>query len=103
MALEVTFHPLADADLEAIYLFIAKDNPHRAIGFVRRVRTFCETLQSMPRRGRSREDLAAGVRTIVFERRVIVGYCILDDQLMILRLFYAGQNIDEAGWPAGGA
>ncbi len=99
MALKVTFHPFADADLEAIYFFIAKDSPDRAIGFLRRVRSFCDTLQSMPLRGRSRGDLADGVRTIVFERRVIVAYRVLQDELKILRLFYAGQDIDHAQWP----
>jgi toxin ParE1/3/4 len=54
----------------------------------------------MPLRGRSREDLADGVRTVVFEGRVIVAYRVGRDELMILRLFYAGQNIDDANGPA---
>jgi toxin ParE1/3/4 len=99
-AREVAFHPFADADLEAIYFFIAKDSPRRAIAFVRQIRRFCETLKSMPLRGRSRGDLVEGVRTIVFKRRVIVAYRVKPSEILILRLFYAGQNIDSADWPA---
>lgn len=99
MGREVTFHPFADADLEAIYFFIAKDSPRRSISFVRRIRSFCETLKSMPLRGRSRDDLAEGVRTIVFERRFIVAYRVKPSEILILRLFYAGQNVDGADWP----
>lgn len=100
VTIEVLFHPLADADLEAIYSYIANDSPERAIRFVRRLRSFCGTLQTMPLRGRSRDDLAAGVRTLVFEQRVVVAYRLVAERLMILRIFYAGQNIDDAEWPA---
>jgi toxin ParE1/3/4 len=99
MAREVWFHPLADADLEAIYRFIANDSPDRAIAFIRRIRTRCNTLETMPFRGRSRSDLAEGVRTIVFERRVVIAYRVLDDRLTVLRLIYAGQNIEDLDWP----
>ncbi|MFB9947838.1 type II toxin-antitoxin system RelE/ParE family toxin [Rhizobium puerariae] len=100
MVAKVLFHPLADADLEAIYHFIARDSPERAIGFIRRIRAFCGTLQTMTMRGRSRDDLAAGVRTLVFERRVVVAYRVAAEELTVLRIFYAGQNLDDAEWPA---
>ncbi|MDR6819478.1 toxin ParE1/3/4 [Neorhizobium sp. 2083] len=101
MVREVLFHPLADADLEAIYHFIANDSPERAIAFVRRIRAFSATLATMSERGRRRDDLAEGVRTIVFERRVIVAYRLADGSIIILRIFYGGQNIDGAEWPSG--
>ncbi|CDZ41865.1 type II toxin-antitoxin system RelE/ParE family toxin [Neorhizobium galegae] len=100
MVRKVLFHPLADADLEAIYNFIANDSPPRAIAFVRRIKTFSASLATMSERGRNREDLAEGVRTIVFERRVIVAYRLTDNSIVILRIFYAGQNIDDAEWPS---
>lgn len=99
MANKVLFHPLADADLEAIYRFIAKDSPDRAIGFVQRIQTFCETLPSMPLRGRNRRELGEGVRTLVLGRRVVVAYRLVSDQILILRIFYAGQNIDQDKLP----
>ena len=98
MIAKVLFHRRAEADLEAIYHFIAADSPERAIGFVRRIRAFCITLQTMPLRGRSRDDLAEGVRTIVFERRLVVAYRIGPAEVTVLRLFYAGQNMDDADW-----
>jgi len=99
MANKVLFHPLADADLEAIYRFIAKDSPDRAIDFVRRIQAFCKTLPDMPLRGRSRSDLGEGVRTLVLERRVVVAYRFMLDEILILRIFYAGQNIDRDKFP----
>lgn len=99
MALEVDFHPLADLDLEDIYNYIAKDSPDRAIAFIRRIQMLCSSLVIMPERGRSRSDLAPGVRTLVFERRAIIAYRLQPEGVVILRIFYAGQNFDEAEWP----
>jgi toxin ParE1/3/4 len=62
---------------------------------VRRIRGTCLGLRDFPERGRLRNDLALNVRTLVFERRVIIAYRIEDRQIIILRIFYAGQNIDQ--------
>jgi len=99
MTVRILFHPLADGDLEAIYHFIAKDSPGRAIAFVRRLRKFCFSLDEMPLRGRRRDDLAAGVRTITFERRVVVAYRVSNDDLTVLRLVYAGRDTGKVHWP----
>ncbi|MGF9694836.1 type II toxin-antitoxin system RelE/ParE family toxin [Rhizobium sp. 0TCS1.26] len=99
MISRVLFHPVAEADLEQIYHFIAADSPQRAIAFVRRIRSFCDDLEAMPERGRSRNDLAPGVRTHVLKRRVIVAYRLQDGVTTILRIYYAGQNIDSSIWP----
>jgi toxin ParE1/3/4 len=95
----VLFHPLAEADLEQIYHFIAADSPQRAIEFVRKIRSFCDDLEAMPERGRSRNDLAAGVRTHVLKRRVVIAYRFQDGVITILRITDAGQNIDDSAWP----
>lgn len=100
MTISVLFHPLADGDLEAIYNFIAEDSPQRAIAFVRRLRKFCFGLgETMPMRGRQRDDLAPGVRTITFERRVVVAYRVSEVDLTVLRLVYAGRDTDKVHWP----
>lgn len=99
MTLRILFHPLADGDIEAIYRFIAEDSPGRAIAFVRRLRKFCFGLADMPMRGRRRDDLAAGVRTITFEKRVVVAYRVLADELIVLRLVYAGRDMEKVHWP----
>lgn len=95
----ILFHPLADEDLETIYNFIAEDSPQRSIAFVRKLRKFCLGLDDVPMRGRSRDDLAPGVRTITFQKRVIVAYRLLGDDLTVLRLIYAGRDMEKVHWP----
>jgi len=53
----------------------------------------------MPQRGQSRNDLAPGIRTLVFERRAVIAYSVDTEFVTILRIFYAGQNITDAAWP----
>jgi toxin ParE1/3/4 len=90
---KVSFSALAEEDVIGIYEFIAKDSPSRALSFIRRLREQCETLKTMAARGPQRESLGPGVRIMVFERRVTAAYHIKNEQVVILRLFYAGQNI----------
>ena len=91
----IVFHPIAESDLEQIFNFIAEDSPERAIGFVRRIRACCLGLAEFPKRGRPRDDLAKDVRTLVFERRVVIAYRIESQRIVVLRVFYAGQLIDR--------
>ena len=93
MNYRVVFSALAEDDLIGIYEFIAKDSPGRALSFIQRLRVQCGTLKTMAARGPKRENLGPGVRIMVFERRVTVAYHIKDEQVIILRFFYAGQNI----------
>jgi len=89
----IVFSALAEDDLVGIYEFIAKDSPGRALSFIQRLQEQCKTLETMADRGPQRENLGPGVRILVFERRVTAAYHIKNEQVVILRLFYAGQNI----------
>jgi toxin ParE1/3/4 len=55
----VILRPAAEDDLTGIYRDIAARSgyPERAIGYVRRIRAFCDTLVSFPERGQRRDDL----------------------------------------------
>ncbi|QQB81606.1 type II toxin-antitoxin system RelE/ParE family toxin (plasmid) [Cupriavidus necator] len=44
----VRLTPLAEAELEAIADYIARDNPRRALSFVRELRDRCLSLADMP-------------------------------------------------------
>lgn len=92
MTYRVNFHALALSDLNKIDDFIAQDSPERAIAFVRRIRKHCEQLAEMPESGPPREDLGAGVRTLSFERRVLIIYRIEGQAVRVLRILYAGQD-----------
>ncbi|NLS19649.1 type II toxin-antitoxin system RelE/ParE family toxin [Rhizobium sp. P40RR-XXII] len=95
MKYRVVFSALAEDDLINIYEFIAKDSPSRALSFIQRLQEQCKTLKIMADRGPQRESLGPGVRIMVFERRVTAAYLIKNEQVVILRLFYAGQNISS--------
>jgi len=94
---EVSFRPLAVLDLEQIEDFIARDSPLRAMDFVRRIQRQCALLAELPERGKPRDDLGLGIRTLSFERRVVIAYRIEADRVRIVRIFYGGQDY-ESDW-----
>lgn len=95
MPLDVRFDPHAERDLDAIGEFIAKDSPANAVRFLDRVEEFCQNLAEFPEKGRARPDIAPGIRSYSFERRVLLAYRVEDDHLVILRILYAGQRYED--------
>jgi len=96
VTLEVRFHPLAEADLEAIYDHIAADSHDNAIAYVRRLRQQCLRLSFFPSRGHARRDLPPGVRAVVFERRTLIAYRREGERVVVLRLPCGGRDIEGA-------
>ncbi len=96
LAIKVVFRSKAEGDLLAIYEFIARDSPDRAIGFIRRLRSLCMSLEAMPERGARRDEFAPGIRILVFEQRVTIAYRVRQDEIQIVRFFYAGRNVPSA-------
>ena len=93
----VTFRPLAEEDLIRLYLYIAAESgyPDRAIGCIRRLRVFCESLAAFPKRGQRRNDLRRGLWVAGFERRVAVAYTIrTGGYVEIGRIFYGGRHYE---------
>jgi toxin ParE1/3/4 len=89
--------PAAEADLFELYRPVRErsGHPETAIGYVRRVREWCEQLLTFPQAGRSRDDLRPGVRILAFERRVVIAYMILPSgDIEIGRVFYGGRNYE---------
>ena len=86
------FTPLAEADLEAIGDYITRDNPRRAVSFIRELRQRCEQIADMPRAAPLRPELGAGVRVVIFGR-----YLICDsergDQVVIERIVHGARNL----------
>jgi len=56
------FSPLAEQDLEEIGDYIARDNPNRAVSFIREVRDRCAKITDNPRTAPLRPELGAGIR-----------------------------------------
>ncbi len=54
--------PQAERDIDDIGEYIAANNPAEAYQLVRSIRQRCQALAKMPETGRSREELAPGLR-----------------------------------------
>ena len=56
--MQLRISPLAAEDLEAIGDFIAKDNPLRALSFIKELRAHCEKILANPSAYRRRPELS---------------------------------------------
>ncbi len=93
MADKVTFRPAAEADLFALYRYIAGESgAARAGDYVSRIEEACMALATFPKRGTRRDDIAPGLRTIGFERRVTIAFRVLEDVVEIVTIAYAGRD-----------
>ncbi len=93
MKFEVFFDEEAEDDLDSLYQMIASSAGERvASRFVGGVRDLCLSLSDFPRRDRPRDDLAPGVRTLVFGKRAVVSHEVAGTAVYIVHVFYAGRD-----------
>jgi toxin ParE1/3/4 len=91
----VVFSPEAEAQLVAIYRWIAEEaTPTLAERFTRAIVDYCEKLESFPERGTRRDDLRPGLRTIGFRRRVTIAFAVEASAVTIIGVFYGGQDVE---------
>ena len=89
----VTFTPQARRELLAIGDWIAeRAGVEVALGYIERLEACCAGLEFSAERGQRRDELRPGLRVIGFERRVAIAFDVSDDEVIILRLYYGGQN-----------
>lgn len=97
IARTVSFAPEAEADLGSIYEGIAdRAGPNVALGYVERLHGSCLSLGLASERGTRRDDIRPGLRTIGFERRVTIAFKVDPGSVLVLRLFYGGQDWETA-------
>jgi toxin ParE1/3/4 len=95
VAHKVTFRPEAEADLFALYRYIAGESgATRAGDYLARIEAACMRLATFPERGTRRDDIAPGLRTIGFERRVTISFRVLDGVVEIVTIAYAGRDFE---------
>jgi toxin ParE1/3/4 len=93
---KVSFRPRAQADLFQIYEYIAASSGHDiAIGYVDRIEAACKALEIFPQRGTQRDDIYPGLRTIGFERRATIVFRVKRTEVVIIRIFYGGQDFEN--------
>jgi toxin ParE1/3/4 len=93
--MNLKFTPVARDDLENIWEFIAKENLSAATRVAQILMQKCSLLAENPLLGRQREELAANLRSFPV-RSYVIFYRVSTDNLEIIRILNAAQDIDSA-------
>lgn len=92
--MRLSFTRRARTDLQKLFMYIAGDaGADIAQGYDVRIRTACNNLLACPNGGTPRDDLQPRLRTVAFERRVVIAYEVTAGTVRILRIAYGGRNI----------
>jgi len=92
----VSFRPAAEADLIGLYRHNSKEaGMDAAWTYVERLEAACKALETFPRRGAKRDDIGPGLRTMVFERRATIVFQVGKSDVVIVRIFYGGQEYER--------
>lgn len=95
MLRRVVFAPEAEAQLVSLYRYIAREaSADIAQRFTGAIVDFCESLAQFSERGTPRDDIRLGLRTLAFRRRVTIGYAVRGEMVVILGVFYGGQDFE---------
>jgi toxin ParE1/3/4 len=93
---EVYFRPAAEADLIALYDYIARQAGRTiALGYITRIEAACMALAEFPERGTRRDDIWPGLRTMGFERRATIAFRILGARVEIVTIAYGGRDFES--------
>jgi toxin ParE1/3/4 len=93
VALEVVFLRPAENRLNELGLYIAGEAGVRiANDYLDRIHAACMALAEFPERGRNRDDILPGLRTITMERRVTIAYRVRRKRVEIVTIAYAGRD-----------
>jgi len=93
----VVFAESARADLDYIFAWIADHaGLEVALAYTSRIEHFCRKMTPFPQRGTARNDLRPGLRTVGFERRATIAFTVKGEDVIILRILYAGRSLDLA-------
>ena len=86
------YSPEALADLRDIALYIAEENPDRALSFVAELERKAAQAALRPTGFRERSDLAPGLWAMVHDRYLIF-FRELDDEVRIVRVMHGARNL----------
>ena len=90
--MKVTFSAIAKADLLDIAIYIAADNPTRALTFVDELESKCVKLGNAPGIGTARPELGEGIRVMPHENYVVF-YCEKRQIIRIERVLHGARDI----------
>ena len=103
MAHDLVFRPSAEADLVALFDYIAdRAGNESASAFIGRIEAACRKLTTFPERGTVRNDIHPGLRVIGFERRTSMALIVQGNTVRILHILNGGRAFpDDWGNPEG--
>lgn len=88
----VGFSPEAEADLVAIYEWIAEGASGQvASSFIERIENYCRGFDLAAERGRAVEG-RVGLRAVGFRRQATILFRVGRDRVTIMRIYAAGKN-----------
>ncbi len=92
--LTVRLRAQAHQDIKDIFDWVVSESnyPSIAENLVNRIYARCETLGEFPLKGRARNDLLQGLRILSFERKAVVAYRVLADEVEVTNIFYGGRD-----------
>lgn len=89
----VEFSEEANADLLKLYDCIAEAaGIDIAMGYLERLEEYCQRFDLASERGQLRDDIRPGLRVVGFEKRVSIAFFVEEERVVILRLYYGGQD-----------
>jgi toxin ParE1/3/4 len=97
MTHRVVFDAAAEDDLVEIGAWVAeRAGMQAAARYLDRLTSYCHRLDVFPKRGTARDDLLPGLRTVGFERRVLIAFIVREETGSIIRVLYGGQDVEAA-------
>ena len=87
------FTLLATQDLNDIHDYLAEKSPKAAERFIEQIEKRCLRIAEMPGIGRSRDELAAGLRSVP-EGSYVIFYQPLEEGVMIVRVLHGARDIE---------
>lgn len=95
MTLKLVFSPESREHLAELFRYIARERSVEvAAGYTDAIVESCEQLASFPLRGRQRDDVGAGIRTVGFRRRVLIAFSVRGETVTIIAIYYGGQDAE---------
>lgn len=95
MTYRVLFTPEAEDHLDQLYRYIAEAADLTITArYVDAVIGYCEGLAEFPLRGRARDDIRTGLRTISYKKRTVIAFAVRNDTVAILGIFHSGRDYE---------
>lgn len=91
----VIFTPEVEIQLDELFQYIETiSSPEIADRYTKGIITYCEELQTFPKRGTNRNDLHSGLRTTNYKKKTVIAFFVDANVVSIIGIYYGGQDID---------